>query len=171
MSLYEISGRFKNLYDELDLMIDDDDLSEAWFDTLEGIEGEFDDKAESVALYIKNLTAEAEAIKAEKDVLDKRLKAKTNAVKRLKEYLKLCMEQTSRKKIETPRAVISVRNNPESASISDEHAFIEWAKAQRDDLLRYKEPEISRTAVKEALQAGQDIPYAELARTKSVIIK
>lgn len=43
----------------------------AWFDTLEGIEGEFDEKAESIAVYIKQLKAEAKMLKAEKAQLQK----------------------------------------------------------------------------------------------------
>lgn len=40
-----------------------------------------------------------------------------------------------------------------------------------EDFLRYKEPEINKTAVKEALKAGEKIPGAELGRTQSIIIK
>ena len=41
----------------------------AWFDTLEGIEGEFDEKAENIAIYIKQLKAEANILKFEKSAI------------------------------------------------------------------------------------------------------
>lgn len=48
------------------------ELLQAWFDTLEGIEEEFNFKAENTAQYIKSLKAEEAAIKAEEDKLKKR---------------------------------------------------------------------------------------------------
>ena len=41
----------------------------------------------------------------------------------------------------------------------------------RDSLLICKKPDISRTAVKIALKAGEELPGAALGRTVSVIIK
>jgi hypothetical protein len=71
----------------IDTEEDAEDIEQAWFDTLEGIEGEFECKAESVAQYIKELNAEAEAIKAEEKKLSARRKAKENAAIRMKDYL------------------------------------------------------------------------------------
>lgn len=49
MSLYELSNDFQTLYEALDNIDLNDDNGEnlltAYFDTLEGIEGEFDQKA------------------------------------------------------------------------------------------------------------------------------
>ena len=91
MKLYELTREFDGLYEQLDAIcdyepdkdedgnyIDDDgniieDVAEyknnmitAWFDTLEGIEGVFEIKAENVVLYKKQLDADIEAMKAEK---------------------------------------------------------------------------------------------------------
>ena len=41
------------------------EMLSAWFDTLTGIEGEFNAKAENIGVYIKQLKAEKEAIDAE----------------------------------------------------------------------------------------------------------
>ena len=60
---------------------------EAVADTLDGLEGEFDGKADGIASLVKRLTAEAGAIKSEEDNLYKRRKAKENAAERLKSYL------------------------------------------------------------------------------------
>lgn len=174
MSLFNISAEFAELFDRFDELSEEDDptLLEAWFDTLEGIEGAFNQKAVNVALYIKSLSAEADAIKAEMKSLQSRAKAKENKAKRLKEYLLECMERIQLTKIDEPAARISVRNNPESVRIADEASFIAWAKGNAAELLRYAEPDIDKTAIKKALSSGEiEIPGAALERTKSVIIK
>lgn len=179
MTLYELTNDFSELFGQLDDMLDNenltveerDELSQAWFDTLEMIEAEFDDKAENIAVLAKQLTAEAEIIKKEEVSLARRRMARENAVKRLKGYLLQSMEATDRRKIDKPRARISLRNNPESVQIENDTEFINWAMNNREDLLRYKDPEISKSAVKQALNDGEEIPGASLVRTKSVLIK
>ena len=111
------------------------------------------------------------AIKAEREKLAAREKAKSNLVKRLKDYMLMSMNKVSRNKVETARAVVSIRNNAESVKVADEHGFIKWAEEHNDELLKYKEPEISKTAIKAALKNGENIPYCTLERTQSVIIK
>lgn len=81
------------------------------------------------------------------------------------------MQACGIKKIDMPRALISLRNNAESVSIANEKELVEWLKANNDELLNYKEPEISKTRVKAVLQDGREIPGAELIRTTSLIIR
>ena len=143
----------------------------AWRDTLEGISGEFDEKAGNIAAYIKNLKSDCEQLKKEETALKSRRRVKENALERMLSYLLDEMNAAGKKKIESPQAVISVRNNPESVNISDEQKFIAWAEEHNDSLLIYKKPDISKTAVKAALKAGEELPGAALGRTISVIIK
>ena len=145
-----------------------EEMAQAWFDTLDGMEIAIQEKAESVALYTKNLDYEITAIKNEKSRLDARLKSKEKSCKNMLEYLKNCLEAAKLKKIETPRAAISIRNNPESVEIADEKSFIGWAQDNNDDLLRYKDPEVNKTAVKQLLKAGEEVPFAKLIRTQSL---
>lgn len=194
-SLYEMTNQFEELFNSYEAIADmqfapdgeggylDDDgnpvdpaavreeMAQAWFDTLDGMEIAIQEKAENVALYIKNLDYEIKAIKSEKSRLDARLKSKEKSCKNMLEYLKNCLEAAKLKKIETPRAAISIRNNPESVEISDEKSFIGWAQDNNDDLLRYKDPEVNKTAVKQLLKAGEEVPYAKLIRTKTLNIK
>ena len=194
MKLYEMSADFSELFDNYDAIVnieftpdgkggfvDDDgnpvdpeerrrEMQQAWFDTLDSMEQELARKAENVAVYIKNMESEAKTLKAEEDKLKARRQAKENAAKRMREYLMDCMKQANISKIDEPRAVISLRNNPESVEISDETEFIGWA-ADHDEYLRYKAPEINKTAVKNALKSGVEIPFAALTRSQSLTIK
>lgn len=171
MKLYELTSDFAELFDEFESM-EDDDMKQAWFDTLDGIEQEFEVKAENIAVFIKELNAEIEALKQEEERLRARRKAKENKTESLKDYLKSCMICIGRLKIDTVKARISIRKNPEAAQFDNEKDFVRMCmENDLDDFLRYKEPEINKTAVKEALKAGEKIPGAELGRTQSIIIK
>ena len=197
MKLYELSTDFSRLFDDFDAIcsyepeksesgdyIDDggsiiedlaayrQELQEAWFDTLDGIEQEFEDKAENVAAYIKSLKAEADDLKEEEAALNRRRKVKENQIYRLKDYLLHSMMTINRTKIDTPKAKLSIRNNAESVQFDDEEQFIRLCLARgQDDYLRYKDPELNKTAVKKALQSGMEIDGASLIRTQSLIIK
>ena len=176
MKLYELTTDFAQLFDRFDeiskLDGDTEEYKQAWFDTLSGIEEEFEVKAENVGAYIKELTAAAKYLKAEEEALSKRRKAKEKQAEWLKKYLLESMQAIGRTKIDRPMAVLSIRTNPESVRFDDENAFITLCQRDgSDDYLRYKAPEINRSAVKEALQAGQKIEGASLIRTQTVTIK
>lgn len=195
MNLYEMSHDFEMELDAFDALINPDwertpdgdyitddgevitpaEYSAALenrFAALTKMETDIEKRAENIAVYIKNLTADIEEMKAEEDTLKARRRAKENTVGNLKNYLQNCMAAADLKKIDRPRAKISVRNNAESVIIPDEKAFINWAQDHdRDDLLRFAEPEINKTAVKYCLKDGAKLPFAGLLRTQSVIIK
>jgi hypothetical protein len=147
------------------------DMLQAWFDTLEGIEEEFNFKAENTAQYIKSLKAEEAAIKSEEDKLKKRRQQYSRKIECMTVYLKNCMEQIGLKKIETPRARITIRNNAPSLKITDEVGFINMLQTNgRDDLLKYELPEIRKAEIKKLIKAGEIFPGAVLESSQSVII-
>lgn len=194
MRLYEMSAEFAALFDGLDsisaweptivdgIAVDDDgvvieDVAEYkdkwiadWLDRLMEIEADFEVKAENIACFIKELSGEAETLRKEKKSVSSRLDAKTHLIDRLKTMLVENMTAIGRKKIDMPKAKISLRNNQETAQFLHEKEFISWANMNRPDLLKYT-PEINRTAVKTALQNGDKIQGAVLGRTVSAIIK
>ena len=196
MKLYEITGLFSELFDRFDEIagytpdtdeygryiteegdiIDDLDayresLLTAWFDTLTGIEGEFNEKAENTAVYIKNLSAEINALKAEKKILTSRIAQAEKQVERMKRYLLQSMRAIGVKKIDMPRARLTLRLNPESVEIENEQALIHWAQEHDDSILKYSDPEIKKNDVKSLLRMGEQIPYAHLLRKESLTIK
>lgn len=196
MKLYEISSTFAQLFEQYDAIcsyepekneqgqyVDGDgvviedleafrtEMGEAWFDTLEGIEGEFMDKAENIAVYIKELNSEAASMKVEEQKLHERRKVKENAVQHLKSYLLGEMEHINLKKIDSTFAKITYNAGRQSVNITDEKAFREWAQENRKDLLVYKAPEISKSAVMADIAAGKEIAYAEIVRKPFINIK
>ena len=143
----------------------------AWFDTLTSIEGEFNEKAENVAVYIKNLTADINEMKAEEKRLKSRRVSAENQVERMKKYLLNSMQAIGVKKISMPRARITLRLNAESVVVENEKALIDWAMRHDETILKYQEPELKKTDIKELLRMGEKIPFARLERKESVMLK
>lgn len=196
-TLYSLTGDFVELFDKFDEIdnyepdwdengnpidsegniIDDvaalkEAMLTAWFDTLDGIEEAFEDKAVNVAIAVKNMRAEAEQLKAEKLRLAKRQTQKERAAERLEQYLLNSMKAIGREKIDKPQAVIRLKKNPESTVIDNEKSFIEWAEANGyNDLLKYEQPTVRKTKVKGLLQRSVELPFVHLERKTKIDIK
>ncbi len=198
MKLYELTGDFTDLFDRFEGIdnwepdinedghpIDDNGnvienvtaykeaMLQAWFDTLDGIEELFEDKAVNIAMYIKNLRSEAEQIKVEKLRLEKRQSAKNKAADRLENYLFNSMQAIGRTSIDNrPQAQIRIKQNPESTVIEDERKFIEWAESTgHDNLLKYEQPTVRKKEVKVLIKREEKIPFAHLERKTVLNIK
>ena len=128
---------------------------------LEELEMARDEKIENICLYIKDLKAEAAAIKTEKDVLDARMKASTKKADSLTNYLQLML---SGQKFKTSRCAVSYRKT-QAVKITDESLL-------PDTYIRRKvieEPD--KVAIREALKAGGDVAGACLEDRQSMTIK
>lgn len=179
MKLYELTNDFQRLFDSLEDMTENAELTaeekaeseKVWFDTLECVEAEFTDKAENVAAYVKVLSSEAKMLEAEEKALKARREQKVKQAESLKAYLMNSMQRVNLNKIEGVMAKISITKGRESTEITDPKAFVEWAKVNDDSLLKYKDPDISKTAVKAAIEAGREIPYAAVVRRPGLTIR
>lgn len=197
MKLYELTETFANLFGQFENINDyepdtnadgqpidgNGDIIEdveaykgkmltAWFDTLEGIEGEFDEKAESIAVYIKQLKAEANILKFEKSAIAKRQSQKEREVEKLAAHLLNAMKAIGRSKVDMPHAVVSIRNNAPSLVIDDEISFVEWAEEHNlAHLLKYSMPEVKKNDVKALCKKGEEIPFVHMESKQSLSIK
>ncbi|MBE0436470.1 MAG: siphovirus Gp157 family protein [Methylomicrobium sp.] len=164
LTLYTLS---QNYIEALDFLSDPDlDLPiEAVNDTLEGLEGELQDKAVNVAKFLRNMEATAEAIKNAEAEMARRRKALESRVKWLKDYLKGSMEYTGITKIECPYFKLAIQKNPPAVAILNEDAIPSEFKEQ---VITWK---IDKTAIKEAIKAGQKVPGAELVNGTRLAIR
>ena len=196
MKLYELTETFANLFGQFEDINDyepdtnadgqpidgNGDIIEdveaykgkmltAWFDTLEGIEGEFEEKVESIAIYYKQLTAEARMLKAEKATIAKRQSQKERQIKSLETYLFNSMKAIGRNKVDMPKAVVTIRNNAPSLVVDDEIKFVNWAQKNNDNLLKYEMPSIKKNDVKALCKMGEKIPFVHMESKQSLSIK
>ena len=95
--LYDLTQDFEALYDQLDTLDPEaeeyEDLMTAFFDTIEGIEGEFNQEAEALAVFYKRLAAQACDMKAEEAKLRARRNTLESKAARIKAFLCLAMEK------------------------------------------------------------------------------
>lgn len=155
MTLYEISNTYKEFLE----MVDSGEIPiEAVADTLEGIQGEFKEKADNVACMVKNLQAEAEAIKAEQDALYDRYKSKVSKADSLKNYLSQAMQTLGILKLETPRNALSFRKST-ALVIEDEETFKE---RYADYCKKEVKITIPRSEITKLIKSGQELEGAEL---------
>lgn len=123
---------------------------------------------DDLASWVKNTKARAEKIKEEADVLRKRLKAEEARAESLKDLLDYFLDG---QKFESARNKVTFRMST-AVSVENEIALREWAETSGfDDCLRYKTPEINKTAVRDLLKAGKTVPGASLEERRTVVIK
>ena len=173
MKLYEISNQRLELFEAIERGEVPD---EAIADTLAGLDGDFDNKVDDIACFIKSLLADKQGIKTEIDVLAERADMKQHKADKLVDYLYQQFKLSGKTKVETARNVLSIRKNPPSVQIDDEDEVIKWAQEQADTTgddiyLTYKDPTINKKALKEALKDGKIIPHVQLVAGEKLAIK
>lgn len=119
-----------------------------------------DTKIENIACWIKNLTADAEALKAQKQAFADRLKSAENKAESLKKYL---ASYLAGQKFSTDKVAVSFRKTS-SVNVTDMNLI-------PDDYLKFAEPTADKTAIKKAIQDGIVVPGAEIAEGQSISIK
>lgn len=168
MTLYEINQQYLTL---LESYAAGEIPEEAINDTLEAIRGEFEEKADNIACYIKSLIAESKAIKDEMTALKERADAKERKALSLTNYLYNCLVASGRTKLETARSLLAIRKNPPSVTLENEEEFIRWARENANELLTFKPPVPDKAAIKVQIQSGANVPGAEVVQRERLVIK
>ncbi len=161
MTLYEIKEQYLNVLNNLEV---DEDGEITNIDVIDKAEGDFKDKAEAVACYIKSLDAEAKALKEEIENLNARMKSKQNYSEKLKDYLSFCMESTQIERIETPKVNLYFRNS--SKVVVDDEAAID-----EKYIVTKTTTTISKSAIKDDIRSGMEVTGAHVETTRSLQIK
>ena len=158
MTIYEINQAIMNCVDlETGEIIDTEQLDK--------LQMERDTKIEGVACWIKDLKAEAEALKNEKQALAERQRVAENKAESLKKWLAYALQG---EKFKTPKCAISFRKS-EAVEVTDEG--LNNLMKEHDELLTYKAPEPNKTAIKQALKDGLSVEGVQLVQNISTIIK
>ena len=158
MTIYEINEEILNCIDlETGEIID--------IDRLNDLQLERDAKIENVACWIKELKAEAEAIKTEKQTLAERQRVAENKAESLKKWLAYALQG---EKFKTAKCSVSFRKT-ESVEVTEEG--LSNLMKEHDELLTYKAPEPNKKAIKDAIKDGLSVAGVQLVQNVSTIIK
>ena len=136
---------------------------------LDALQMEREAKLEGVTLWIKDLNAEAEAVKAEADKLIARKRALDNKITGLKMWLLMALDG---QKLKTPRCSV-YQTHSQRVAVADEQELIGFLQTLEEPgrFLRFHDPELRKDQIKKALNDGYEIPGAALEETESVVIK
>lgn len=158
MNIYEIDQAILGLVDPETGEITD-------FEALESLSMAREEKLENVALWVKNLTAEAKAIRDEEKALAERRRVNENKAESLKKYLSAAL---AGEKFSTAKVAISFRK---SAAVEIDEGFVEWAKTCAAFALNYPDPVVDKTALKAAIAEGAKFDLARVVERENIQIK
>lgn len=160
MKLYEITGEIL----ELLTMAEDLELDQKMIqDTMEGLDFEFEEKAEAYAKVVKTLEMDIAGLDAEIQRMTKKKATIKNNIDRLKRSLEGAMIATGKRKFKTPLFGFGIQKNPPSLNVLDESKIPEefWIEQQ---------PKLDKKAALAYVKENK-VDWAELSQTESLRIR
>jgi predicted nuclease with TOPRIM domain len=157
-TLYELTGQFREL---LELVEQGEVDPKMLADTLEGLEGEIEIKADGYAKVIRELEGQASMLKGEIDRLSDRKSSIENNIKAMKESLEMAMRSTGKVKFKTDLFSFNIQKNPARLVITGEVP---------KDYLIPQEPKVDNKTIKDLLKE-KELPFAHLEQSESLRIR
>lgn len=156
MTLYELDKAIADF--ELEVNEDGEVLN---IDELDELQMARNDKIEGISLWVKNLEAEKEAVKHEKDNFADREKRLGKKIESLKGYLTYALDG---QKFSTPKVAVSFRKS-ESVLIKDEYLIPD----EYCEFTMVRKP--NKKNIKDALKHGKEMNGVELLEKQNISIK
>jgi len=164
LTLYTIADQYLQDLQKLQDM----DLDEQTFaDTLESLSGDLEVKATNVAMFVRNLEASAESIKAAEKQMAERRKSIEAKAERIRNYLKDNMARTGITKIDCPYFALSLRNRPPAVEVINADEI----PAQYFDIPEPPAPVLNKNRLKDDLKNGVIVEGARLTQGSYLQIK
>ena len=127
---------------------------------LESLSIDRDRKIENIGCWIKNLKAEAEALKVEKESFAKRQKAAEGKMESLKGYIGAYLNGQAWKS-----SKVAIRFTKSSALEIDGNAQIP------QEFFKATDPVLDKMAIKEAIKGGKEMPGCRISERLNIQIK
>lgn len=160
MTLWEIDKRISDIL-ETGMHIDEETGEVFLQEDLDLLNIERDEKIEGIALYVKNLKAEAEAIHTEIERLKDRAESKKKKAERLAQYLSCVL---CGKKFETAKTSLCFRKSYVVQINNELLVPEEFMKIKTE-----KKPD--KTAIANRIKCGEFVPGCELVEKNNLQIK
>ena len=156
VSLYELTNDLEEI---MELLTEEDLPYEQWKELYDQLMELITNKSENTIKYIRNIESRVAIAKAEEDRLKSYRQTEEKKLKRLKEYMVMCLKQADINKIETGIGRVSLRKAPVSVEI-DENLL---PKKYQEKQIVYK---TDKNSIKKLLLEGQAIKGARLVDDK-----
>ena len=160
MTLYELTNDLLTLQAEQENADIDDQV---FRDTLEGLDGAFEDKCDGWAKWIRGMKLDVQSLKDEEARLALRRKRIETAISKAEETMAQYMRVVGKTKFKTALFSYSFRKS-QAVEITNESELPKWALIEQA-------PKISKTEIKEHLKNGETVPGAKLVENESLQIK
>ena len=161
MNLYEINSQIMAAFEAAVDMETGEIINEEAYEALNGLQMERGEKIEGILLWIKNLSADAEALKKEKQAFADRQAAAERKMESLKRYVSGALDG---EKFKTDRVAVTWRKS-EAAEYAGKITDLP------SSCIRVKEPEVNLAELKRKLKEGAIIPGARLVERNNIQIK
>ncbi len=181
--LYALTGQMAELAAMCDT--DDESLVQAIQDTMAGIQGEFEVKADNIVMLRRNIEGDIGAIESEIDRLSELKRVKANSVAQITDYLRRNMDAANIKTIKRPLFTITLASGKERVVVDNEDAVpdeltsvsTKIAPDKNAIAAKLKADREHNEAVRKRMDAGEDCehelipdaPWAHLERGESSI--
>ena len=164
MNLYELTNELRTFNEMAAEMTPEKLTDQVYTDTLDGLSGAYDDKAEGWCKYIKNVDAEAKAVKEEAQRLMARAKALENHRDKMKNTLYQSMKMVGKTEAGgLLKAKIQKNGGLLPVIVDDVEIPEEYQKITI---------EANKEAIRDALDQGKELSFARYGeRGESIRIK
>lgn len=161
-TLYELATDLKKLEEISFEEIKDQEQAEEIKDI---IKLEIENKSSNMIALIRNIDTDITAIDNEITRLQKMKKAKENKAENIKKYIKICLEESGIKGVETPLGSIKIRNNAPKVVIDD------LEKVDGKFVIVETTLKVDKKAIKDSIYEGNTVQGCHLERGTSLTIK
>jgi len=169
MKLYELTAGWNRLREVLAEATDPDEIV-SFQSAIDELGESIQDKAENLAVFVKELQADAEVLRGEEKALKERRTALENKADRLTMYLMNELRVAGIQRVDGTRARITFRRNPAHVAIRSLEALRSVASAWKP--YRYDESNVDKTWLKQAIERAEIGPeLATLEHSESLLIK
>jgi hypothetical protein len=160
-----MAATLSDLADMLNKLVEEVEFLDAqtYNDTLEGVEGAFEVKAEKVVYAIRGMERRVELMKEQLSRFRGRIGVVETNAKYLRTYLQHGLQHAGKKRLETPAFTMSLRNAT-AVVITEE----ESVPSQLMRITQTTAPD--KVAIGKQLKAGEEVPGCELDHRTTLII-
>ena len=163
-NIFELTEQWQVLRE----MASDPDVDpQIWADTMEGLEGELEYKADGYAKVMADMDAEADGLDKQIKRLQERKKTLETHKDALKKNLEMMMRATGKTKFKTELFSFGIQKNPASLKINDGITYNDVPA----EYLKFIDPDIDKAKVKEAIKNGQEFDWCHMEQTEGLRIR
>jgi len=160
-TLFELTAQLQELRE---MVLSGEYDPEVLKDTMEGVEGEFKQKADGYARVMKECQYSVDALETESKRLKERAESIKKNIQKMRDTLQNEMIKTGNEKFKTDFFSFSVKNNPPSVFVDDESII-------PNEFLIPQPAKVDKKSILEKLKAGETVDGCSLYLGQSLRIK